>query len=57
MPCIDYEVMCHKLHIDPTIKPIKQKPHRASPKKSKVVEEEIHKLLKARAIMEAKFPE
>lgn len=24
---IDSEVMCHKLHIDPTTKPIKKKPH------------------------------
>lgn len=57
MPGIHSKVMCHKLHIDPTVKPIKQKPHRALPEKAKAVEEEVHKLLKAGAVREAKFPE
>lgn len=47
--------MCHKLHNEPTSNPIKQKPRRASPKKAKAVEEEVQKLLKAGAIIEAKF--
>lgn len=55
MPGIDFEVICHKLHINLTTKPIKQKPRRTSPEKAKAVEEEVHKLLKAGAIKEAKF--
>ena len=38
MPGIDSTVMCHKLHIDPTIKPIKQKPRRAAPEKAQAIE-------------------
>lgn len=41
IPGINSEVMCHKLHINPTTKPIKQKPRIASPKKAKAVEEEL----------------
>ena len=57
MPDIDSTVIYHKLHINPTKKSIKQKPRRASPKKAKAVEEEVHKLLKAGAIREAEFPD
>ena len=52
MPSINSTVMCHKLHIDPTTKLIKQKPRRASPEKATTVEEEVQKLLKAGAIRE-----
>ena len=34
MLSIDAEVMCYRLHIDKNFKPIKQKPIRATPKKS-----------------------
>lgn len=34
MPNIDADVMCHRLHIDPNFKPIKQKPGKTTPKKS-----------------------
>ena len=57
MPEIDSTVMCHKLHIDPTTKPIKQKPRRAAPEKAQAIEEEVQKLLKAGAIREAEFPD
>lgn len=53
MPDIDSEVMCNKLHIDPTTRPIKQKPSQASPEKDKAIEEEVQKLLKAGAIRQA----
>ena len=52
MPGINSTVICHKLHINSTTKPIKQKPRRASPEKATAVEEEVQKLLKAGAIRE-----
>lgn len=55
MPCIDSEVMFYMRHINPTTKPIKQKPRRASPEKAKTIEDEVQKLLKARAIQEVEF--
>ena len=54
---IDAEVMCHRLHIDNNFKPIKQNPRKTAPEKARAVEEEIHKLLKARAIRKAQFYE
>ena len=55
MPGIDVEVMCHTLHIDKKFKLVKQKPMRVAPEKEKAVEEEIHKLFKVRAIIDAQF--
>ena len=52
---IDSIVICHQLHVDPTTKPIKRKPCRASPEKIKAVEEEVNKLLKEGAIRDAEF--
>lgn len=57
MPGIEAEVMCHKLHINKSFKPVKQKPKRTTPEKARVVEKEVHRLLKAGAIREAQFPE
>lgn len=55
MSGIDSEVMHHKLHIDQTTMPIKQKPRRASLEKAKAVKEEVHKVLKAGMIRKAQF--
>lgn len=57
IPGIEAEVMCHKLHIIKSFKPVKQKSRRTSPEKAKVVEEEVQKLLKAGTIRETQFPE
>ena len=34
LPGVKARVMCHKLHIDPNFKPVKQKPRRMSPEKA-----------------------
>ena len=39
MPGIHAEVMCHRLHINPSFKLIKQKLKRSAPEKAKAVEE------------------
>ena len=41
MPRIPIDVMCHKLHISPSYKPVKQKPRRSAPEEAKAIEEEI----------------
>lgn len=56
MPGILAEVMCHKLHIIPGYNPVNQKPRQSALEKARAVEEEVQKLLKARAIKETKFP-
>ena len=38
---INAKVTCHKLHIDPNHKSMKQKLRRTSPEKAKVVEEKV----------------
>lgn len=50
---MDAEVMCHRLHIDTSFKPIKQKPRRSAPEKADAIKEEIQMLLKVGAIREA----
>lgn len=56
MPSILAEVMCHKLHISPNFKLVKQKPRQSALKKARVDEVENLKLLQAVAIRETKFP-
>lgn len=51
MPRIPAVVMCHKLHISPRYKLVKQKLLKA-----KTIEEEMQKLLKAGAIRKTEFP-
>ncbi|KAM0990919.1 hypothetical protein ACFX2C_009374 [Malus domestica] len=46
MPGIDLEIACHKLHIDPTAKPVIQKRRNFTPKRLTIIEAEINKLLK-----------
>ena len=57
MSGIDAKVMCHRLHIDKNFKPVKQKPRRGALEKARAIEEEVHKLFKARTIRETQFPE
>jgi hypothetical protein len=46
-PGLDAEVVCHKLHINKALTPIKQKPRRMTPEKASAIEEEVQKLLEA----------
>jgi len=40
-PGLDADVACHKLHINKTLAPVRQKPRRMAPVKVKAVEEEV----------------
>jgi hypothetical protein len=48
MPGITREVVEHKLSIDTTFKPIKQKERRYTPERREVIRLEVNKLLEAR---------
>lgn len=54
---INAKVMCHRLHIDKKFKMIKQKSRRSTLEKVRIIEEEVHKLLKVEAVRDAQFPE
>ncbi|GAA0161612.1 hypothetical protein LIER_17887 [Lithospermum erythrorhizon] len=53
---IDPKVAVHKLYVDSTFQPIKQKKWLFNDEKNKAIREEVQKLLKADAIRELKFP-
>ena len=50
-------VITHKLNVNPSFKPIKQKRRSFSPERHKAVNEEVGKLLQAKAIREVEYPE
>jgi hypothetical protein len=45
MPRIHREVIEHKLGIDPSFKPIKQKERRYTPKRREAIRQEVNRLL------------
>ena len=57
MPGIDNKVIEHKFNVDPTKKPVQQKRRVFAPESSKVVVEEVEKLLTAEFIREVYYPE
>ena len=52
---IDPVVITHRLNINPSFKPIKQKRKSFSLKRQKAIDEEVNKLLKAKAIREVEY--
>ncbi|GAA0167778.1 hypothetical protein LIER_22637 [Lithospermum erythrorhizon] len=57
MPGVDPEISLHKLHLDPSYKPVKQKKRNFSEEKNLAIREEVDELIKAGAIRELQFPE
>ena len=57
MKGIDPAITSHKLNVDPTIKPIRQKRRKLGPERSKAVNEEVERLLAAGSIAEVRYPE
>ena len=53
---IDPTVITHRLNINPSFKPIKQKRRSFAPERQKAINEEVDKLLQARAIREVEYP-
>ena len=54
---IDPAVITHKLNVCPFFKPVKQKRRSSAPKRQKAINEEVSKLLQARAIREVDYPD
>ena len=54
---IDPTVITHKLNVIPSFKPVKQKRRSFAPKRQKTINEEVSKLLQARAIREVDYPD
>ena len=52
---IDPAVITHKLNISPFFKPIKQKRRSFAPERQKAINEEVNKLLQAKAIREVEY--
>ena len=54
---IDPTVITHKLNINPSFKPVKQKRRSFAPERQKAINEEVDKLLQVGAIREVEYPE
>ena len=54
---VDPVVITHRLNVDPSFKPVKQKRRIFAPKRQKAINEEVGKLLQEKAIREVEYPE
>ena len=54
---VDPAVITHRLNIDPSFKPVKQKRRSFAPERQKAINEEVDKLLQAKAIREVEYLE
>ena len=54
---IDQAVITHRLNVNPSFKPVKQKRRSFAPERQKAINEEVDKLLQANAIREVEYPE
>ncbi|KAI5344505.1 hypothetical protein L3X38_012382 [Prunus dulcis] len=57
MPGIDPNIICHRLHVNPTCKPVVQKRRNFAPERLAIIEAEIDKLLAASFIEEVSYLE
>ncbi|XP_021764224.1 uncharacterized protein LOC110728860 [Chenopodium quinoa] len=56
MKGINPEIITHKLNVDPSTKPVKQKRREFAPEHNQIINEEVQKLLDTRKIKEVKYP-
>ena len=54
---VDPTVITHRLNVNPSFKPVKQKRRSFAPERQKAINEEVGKLLQAKAIREVEYPE
>ena len=54
---IDPTIITHRLNLNPSFKPVKQKRRSFAPERQKTINEEVGKLLQAGAIREVEYPE
>ena len=53
---IDPTLITHRLNISPSFKLVKQKRKSFSPERQKAIDEEVNKILQAKAIREVEYP-
>ena len=54
---VDSTVITHRLNVSPSFKPVKQKRRSFAPERQKAINEDVGKLLQAKAIREVEYPE
>ena len=54
---VDPTVITHRLNVNPSFKPVKQKRRSFAPEIQKVINEEVGKLLQGKTIREVEYPE
>ena len=54
---VDPAVITHRLNVNPSFKPVKKKRRSFAPERKKAINEEVGKLLQAKAIREVEYPE
>ena len=54
---VDPVMITHRLKVDPSFKPVKKKRRSFAPERQKAINEEVGKLLQAKAIKEVEYPE
>lgn len=57
MPWVDQKEAMHRLHMDPSKKPVQKKKRIFAPERQKIIEEEIIKVLEADFIFEIDYLE
>jgi len=57
MPGIDPDFLCHRLTMDPQVRPVRQRRRKFNEERHQVIREESEKLLKAGHIREIQYPE
>ncbi|GFS37978.1 hypothetical protein Acr_00g0055000 [Actinidia rufa] len=57
VPGIDPEIAMHKLFTNPKHSPVRQKRRKFAPERLKVIEDEVHKLIRANVVREAHYPD
>ena len=57
MDGVDPAVSTHRLNVNPSFKPVKQKRRSFASERQKAINEEVGKLLQAKEIREVEYPE
>ncbi|XP_056688000.1 uncharacterized protein [Spinacia oleracea] len=57
MTGISPDVITHKLNVDPSFKPVKQKRRKFAPERNKIIDEEVQKLIDSGKVREVKYPD
>ena len=56
MPGINPRIISHRLNVEPSFCPVKQKRRGMAPERQRAVQEEVSKLLRAQSICEVQYP-